>query len=168
MGLRIPPRNPIGDVCEGVILNVDGKPLFAVTDQPKGEVRARGTFVLRYGIRYLGKPHLSIVPGLIALDYGDMLTGEDAWEFIFHRSNLYPRADVIGYRNDGADEMIPVKFLDLMDTIQLIVYADDTATQPLAQPVAVIAEPDQPLPERLRAHIPIFATIAAWQGHQHD
>jgi len=52
-----------------------------------------GTFTIRYGLRFLGKPHLSIVPGLVALDYGDMLVGAEAWEFITRRSNLHPRAE---------------------------------------------------------------------------
>ena len=65
--------------------------------------------IVRYGVRFLGKPHLSVVPGLVAIDYGEMLIGEEAWIFLTKRSNLYPRAEVFGYRNDGHDDMITVK-----------------------------------------------------------
>ena len=64
---------------------------------------------MRFGIPYLGKSHLSIVPDLLVLDYGEMLVGDIAWEFLMKSSHLFPRSDVLGYRNDGADEMAGVQ-----------------------------------------------------------
>src|SRR4051812_3774871 len=103
---EIPARQPYGEVFTGAIMTVGTQTVMAPAPFPDVPVLHRGSFVLRYGVEYLGKPQYSIVPGLIALDYGEMLVGEEAWDFLFHRSNLYPRGDVLGYRNDGEDDMI--------------------------------------------------------------
>ena len=113
-----------------------------------------GRFIIRYGVRYLGKAHRAIVPGLIVLDYGDMLTGEPAWDFLLNKSNLHPRAEVFGYRNDGVDDMIVIKHLDLTEPIMVLVYADDTATTPLYTVQAIIAPEDAQLPHRLQTVLP--------------
>ena len=93
---------------------------------------ARGV-VLRYGARLLGKPFLSIVPGLIALERGEMMTGETAWDFLLKRSQLFPRAEVYGYTNEGKDEMKTVKWFDLALPPMVLAYADASATVPLAE-----------------------------------
>src|SRR5688572_2653366 len=105
MTQQLPERSPVSDEFSGVLIEIDGQQLLA-PELPDDEVPflLGGTLLIRYGLRYLEKPHLSIVPGLLALDYGDMLTGEEAWDFIQKRSNLHPRADVFGYRNDGVDD----------------------------------------------------------------
>lgn len=158
----IPERNPIGDALHGAIVRRDEHTFIALAPLPDAETVAHGEFVVRYGARYLGKPHISVVPGLIALDYGEMLTGEEAWEFLLKKSNLHPRADVVGYRNDGTDEMIVVKWLDLALTPEVLVYEDASATVPLARPLAIIAPDDADLsaiPDRTREYLPRFATI---------
>ncbi|HEX2619120.1 MAG TPA: hypothetical protein VHL11_03205, partial [Phototrophicaceae bacterium] len=70
----IPERDPIGDPFSGVVLETHGKTLLALHPLSDTTLLHRGDFVIRYGVRYLGKPHLSLVPGLLALDYGEMLT----------------------------------------------------------------------------------------------
>lgn len=168
----IPERAPIGDPFTGrVLLAPTGQHLLATdtTDVPAGvQPVHQGMFVVRYGVRYLGKPHLSLVPGLLALDYGDMLTGEEAWHFLLKKSNLHPRADVVGYRNDGADEMLSVKWLDLAIPVEPLVYADASATVPLAHPVALIAPAEAlpTLPPRLLEYLPHYGSLAAWQAAQ--
>jgi len=163
MAPRIPPRQPIGDPCAGVIVQVAEQHIFSTTALPDAQTVQAGTFMLRYGIRYLEKPFMSIVPGLVALDYGQHLNGEEAWTFLLKHSNLHPRADVLGYRNDGTDEMVVLKKLDLMQPLALLVYADAAATQPLAECEAVIAPADNDLPERLLAYIPRYDTLADWR-----
>lgn len=163
---RIPQRQPIGDAFTGCVLTCDGAHLLADAPYSGADVLASGAFVVRYGARYLGKPHLSIVPGIIALDYGDMLTGDDAWTFLYKRSNLHPRADVVGYRNDGSDEMINVKYLDLALTPEVLVYADESATAPLARPAALIAAADVAIPARLLDYLPRFTSLEVWRQQQ--
>jgi hypothetical protein len=159
----IPERNPVHDLFAGSLLRVDSAYLLTVTPHSGAILIAQGSFVVRYAIPFLGKPHLSIVPGLVALDYGEILAGEDAWEFLLKRSNLHPRADVIGYRNDGQDEMIVVKKLDLAQPVDVLVYIDERATLPLASVKALIAPENAAIPARLLEYLPRYNSLAEWQ-----
>lgn len=172
----IPPREPVADSFTGSAISITttdtttGKttPRQAVTTLPVAETDAQvivsGGLIARYGVRLLGKPHLSIVPGLLALDYGDMLTGEAAWAFLLKNSNLYPRAEVVGYRDDGSDDMIAVKWLDLALTPQVLIYADEAATRPAARPEVLIAPADAVVPARLSEYLPRYESLAAWRN----
>jgi hypothetical protein len=168
--IRIPERQPIGDPVTAAVIRVNAAEVLAAVAASDVEVVFQDAMVVRYGVRYLGKPHLSIVPGLIALDYGEMLTGEDAWEFLTRRSNLYPRAEVFGYRNDGRDEIITVKNLDLALPFEVLVYENSTATVPVARPVALIADETERevFPPRLLEYLPRYPSVAAWLAATRD
>jgi hypothetical protein len=163
---KIPPRNPIGDEFEGVLLQVDDKYLLSTAPLANATVVHEGKFIVRYGVAYLGKPHISIVPALLALDYGEFLTGENAWHFLMHKSNLHPRADVVGYRNDSEDDMVVVKSLDLMYPLHILVYADEDAKKPLAQVAAVVTTTPEKLAERINQYAPVYPSIEVWQKAQ--
>jgi len=158
----IPERVPIGDSFTGVVIQANNQKALAFTPQPQTEAIMSGTFVVRYGIRYLEKPFLSIVPGLVALDYGDLLTGEDAWEFLTKRSNLHPRADVFGYRNDGQDEMMVVKRLDFGQPVDVLVYPDNKATMPTALVTALIAADAAGIVQRILEYLPRYNSVSEW------
>jgi hypothetical protein len=162
-GRTIPEQQPVSDVFTGAVLRVGE--VYLLTPNPKqGEqVAVSGVFVVRYGVRFLGRPHLSLVPGLVALDYGDMLTGEEAWTFILRRSNLHPRSDVLGRRSDGEEDMVPVKQFDLSLPPDVLVYASPDAVLPVAHPVALIADSPEGLPARLIEYLPLYSSIAEWQ-----
>ncbi len=164
MSGNIPERQPIGDLFTGVILQYGTEQLLASAPQPNIEITFSGTFVVRYGIRFLGKPHQSIVPGLVVLDYGDMLTGEEAWEFLLKRSNLHPRAEVVGYRNDGNEDMVFLRTLDFAVQPQVLIYVDESANKPLANPTALITQATDSLPARLPAYLPLYSTFSDWQA----
>jgi len=123
--------------------------------------------MLRYAARLLGKSFRSIVPALVAIDYGDFLTGEDAWEFILKRSNLYPRADVVGYRNDGVDDMIVVKKLDLALKPMVLAYAQEDDSRPMAEAVACIGA-ESAFPQRVTAFLPRFDSFEDFLSAQAD
>lgn len=159
----IPDRAPLGDVVDGFALRVERGDLLALEPLPGATVIASGALVVRYGVRFLGKPLLSIVPGLVALEYGEMLTGEAAWTFLLRQSNLHPRAEVFGYRSDGRDDQMLVRSLDLALTPDVLVYADAAATVPVARPQAVIAPASAILPDRLIQALPRFETLADWE-----
>lgn len=159
----IPPRHPIADTFEGVALRANETDFVSAGVVGGAEVIAQGRFVVRYGLRILGKHWLSIVPGLVAVDYGTFLTGEEAWDFLLKRSNLYPRAEVFGYRDNGVEDQMWVRQLDIAPPPQVLLYADASATKPLAKPAAWIGAPAEALPERMRAYLPIFATVADWR-----
>jgi hypothetical protein len=167
----IPPRQPIHDSVQGSVVRLGDAELLVVAEMDaavNAEALLNGTLIVRYGVRYLGKPHLSIVPGLLALDYGEFMTGESAWEFLLHRSNLYPRAEVFGYRNDGADESLFIRQLDLALAPEVLVYEDKQATAPTARPLVLIAPDSAILPERLRASLPQYAALADYLKATHD
>ena len=131
----------------------DAARYFLALNPPDGaEIVARGV-VIRYGARLLGKPFLSIVPGLIALERGEMMTGETAWEFLLKRSQLFPRAEVYGYTNEGKDEMKTVKWFDLALPPMVLAYADESATVPLAE-VSALAGAAGDFPARVVEYLP--------------
>lgn len=163
----IPERDPLGDPFAGLVLQYASAQALALSPISGAEVVAQGNFVVRYGVRFLGKPHLSIVPGLVALDYGDFLTSEAGWEFLLQHSNLHPRADVVGYRNDGVDDMIVVKQLDIMAPIDVLVYADAVATKPMAHPTAVIGAAEG-VPSRLLMYLTHYPTLSEWKAALND
>ena len=162
----IPERQPIADTFTGVVLRVDQTHLLAQTPQSGTEVVASGDLVVRYGVQYLDKPHLAIVPGLVALDYGEIITGEEAWGFLLYRSNLHPRADVVGYRNDGSDEMVVVKLLDPVAPVHMLIYSDTKAVQPIARVSALIADDTANIAPRLLEYLPRFESLEAWQHRE--
>lgn len=162
--VSIPERAPISDSFTGLVLQYGTAQALALTPQPGAEILASGDFVIRYGVRFLGKLHQSIVPGLLVLDYGDMLTGEDAWEFLFKRSNLHPRAEIVGYRNDGSDDMVFLRTLDFAVNPAVLAYPNLEATKPLAHPTALIATVTDNLPSRLLEYLPIYASLDEWQN----
>lgn len=162
---RIPERKPIGDPFDGFLLALDGAHLLALDALAGATVVHHGALVIRYGARVMGKP-FSIVPAILALDYGDMLTGEDAWHFLYHKSHMHPRADVVGYRNDGVDEMLNVKYFDLALTPEVLAYADALATTPLASVSALIAPDAVTVTPRLLDYLPRYDTLEAWRAAQ--
>ncbi|MBA3874820.1 MAG: hypothetical protein H0X30_37300, partial [Anaerolineae bacterium] len=68
MAGTVPEQNPIGDSFTGMILQIDEAQVLSTVDSSVGQVIATGTFIIRYGLRFLGKLHISIVPGLVVLD----------------------------------------------------------------------------------------------------
>lgn len=160
---EIPERQPVADYFRGLILQAGDRAVLARQPVEDAEVLFSGDVIIRYSLVYLERPHLSIVPGLVALDYGEMLAGEDALDFLLHRSNLYPRADVLGYRHDGEDDMIVVKKLDLARPVRVLAYETPEAIVPLAEIDALIAVSSDGLPERLRDHLPVYPSLTAWQ-----
>ncbi|MBK8136411.1 MAG: hypothetical protein IPK52_11320 [Chloroflexi bacterium] len=135
----IPSRVPVGDPFPGMLSLLGGRFVLSASPLLGADIVAQG-IVLRYGARLLEKPFVSIVPGLIALERGEMMTGDAAWDFLLRRSNLYPRAEVYGFRDDGKDDMLTVKRLDLAIAPKVLAYTDASATVPLAEVVALIGE----------------------------
>ncbi len=157
----IPPRQPIEDQFSGKVIAV-GTQTAVATEEVSANVTARGSFVIRYGVRFMGKPHIAIVPGLVAVDYGQILNGEAAWNFLIKRSNLYPRAEVFGVRNDGKDDMVYVKNLDFALPVAVLVYADAEAATPICNPDALITTLPDTIPERLKMYLPLFGNTEEW------
>ncbi len=164
MAGAIPEREPIGDVCTGAVIQVGDAQVLTTFEPTAEQVIASGTFVVRYGLRFLGKLHISIVPGLVVLDRGEMITGQEAWDFLLKNSNLYPRSEVFGYKNDGADEMMLIRNLDMAIPPEVLVYADTNSTKPVAKPSALITTDTSGISERLLQYLPHYPSLAHWQA----
>ncbi len=166
---NIPQRKPIGDTFSGLILQAGDDYLLAAAAQADAAIAHRGEFIVRYGIGYLDRP-LSIVPALVVVDYGDAFVGQAMWDFLLKRSNLYPRADVIGYQSDGKDEMTVLKKLDIMRPFDVLIYSNSEATAPLLRAKGFIGdEADyQQLPDRLRQYLGRYENIATWQANYRE
>jgi hypothetical protein len=160
----IPEQNPIGDSFTGSIIQIGEAQALTTFDTAENEAIATGAFVVRYGLRFLGKLHVSIVPGLVVLDYGEILTGEEAWDFLLKNSNLYPRSEVFGYKNDGKDDTALIRTLDMAIAPEVLVYRDGKSTKPIAKPTALIAPNTNGLSDRLLSSLSHYASLADWQA----
>lgn len=158
-------RQPISEQVNGTVTKVDGRALLSTAEMTEGEAVARGDLILRYGITYMGKPHLSIVPHLVVADYGELINGEEAWTFLMTSAHLYPRADVCGFLHDGRDELVALKQLDFDHPFDVFVYRHIGEDLPLAKLSALIADESAPFPERLLKHLPRFKSLDVWRQH---
>ncbi|MCY3979404.1 MAG: hypothetical protein OXG23_15005 [Chloroflexi bacterium] len=156
-------RQPIADQLTGVVTEFDGKALLSSAELPDGAAIARGELTIRYGITYLGKPNMSIVPDLVVADYGELLIGEAAWTFLMESAHLYPRADVCGLRNDGVEDMVAVKQLDIDYPYAVFVYGQPEDERPFAALSALIDADSASYPERILRRLPRFGSVSSWR-----
>jgi hypothetical protein len=121
-----------------------------------GNLLANGLLTLRYAIPYLGKSHLSIIPAHLIAERGGELNGWQAWDFIYQRFELHPRAEVFGVRSDGTTDQCFLRILDIGEPIRIYAYEHAHSAHPLAQVTKVIAaETDRAgIPERLSLYLP--------------
>lgn len=159
-------RLPISERIAGVVTQVDGQALLSPAELTEGAALVRGELTIRYGITYLGKPHLSIVPDLVVADYGELLKGEAAWDFLMTSAHLYPRADVCGFRGDGVEDMAALKQLDFDYPYDVLVYRQPQDNQPLAKLSALIDADPGPYPARLLGRLPRFDSVSAWRRNE--
>ena len=164
MAAAIPERQPLGDIFKGSLIQIGDTALLSSSVESTSDTIAAGEFIIRYGVRFLGKLHISIVPGLLILDYGEILTGEEAWEFLHKQSNRFPRSEVVGYRNDGTDDMALIRTLDLAVPPEVLVYDSPSTPRPIAKPVALISASTESISPRLLTYLPHYPTLADWQA----
>lgn len=160
-----PERQPISDQISAVVTRLDGCWLLSNSELGRGETLAQGGLTLRYGITYLGKPQLSIVPDLVVADYGEFLVGEAMWQFLMGSAHRYPRADACGLDRDGNEEMVVLKQLDFDYPYDVFVYRNESDQRPLARLSALIASDITHFPPRLLLHLPHFDSLDAWRAH---
>lgn len=158
-------REPISERVSAVVTRVDDSSLLSCGCLEAGEVLAQGDLSLRYGITYIGKPQLSIVPDLVVADYGEMLVGEAMWQFLMKSAHLYPRADACGRSKDGVEEMVVLKQLDFDYPYDVFVYRMDSDRKPLTRLSALIASEKTQFPRRLLAHLPRFDSLNDWRAY---
>lgn len=161
----LPERQPITDQISAIVTRIDDCALLSGACLESGEVIAHGELTLRYGITFLGKPQVSIVPDLVVADYGELLVGERMWQFLMNKAHLYPRADAFGLNRDGSEEMVALKQLDFDYPYDVFVYLQDGDRKPLARLSALIDSDPTPYPHRLLTQLPRFESGDAWRAH---
>lgn len=158
----IPKPHPVGDVFSGALLQYATAHFLAPHPIEGTTHLETGAFMVRYGIPYLEKPHMAIVPGLVVADYGEMLTDDAMWDFIHKRGNAYPRADVVGYLLNGEEEMVVLKKLDIGQLYRVLVYGDEATTSPITAVDALIAPQVDDVSARLLDYLPHYPTLGDW------
>lgn len=161
---NLPERSAISDALRCALVGYAGAIAITDADFDSEGVVYRGDVFVRYGLQYLGKPQYCLVPDLVVLDYGEGFAGEEAWDFLLHRSNLYPRADVFGFRNDGVDDMTVVKKLDLAIPPDLLLYTEADIRLPVGRTRAFIGKNTNHLPQRLRLYCQVYEHVEAWRA----
>ena len=162
-------RLAISDRLDGRLVLLDGIPLLTTQPDPPGEVLAAGPLLLRYGLVCLETPQHCLVPELMVMEYGEQLNGEAAWDFLLRHSNLHPRAEVFGRRDDGCEDQLRVSRLDLAQAPRVLVWpqAAADALQPLARVTDIVCSEPDSLPDRPRQYLSLHATFADWQDDRH-
>ena len=159
-------RQAVSDHLEGSVTRLDGVALLTTLTPVPGELLASGPLLLRYGIVCLETPQLCIVPELVVLEYGEQLSGEEAWDFLLHHSNLHPRAEAHGFRDDGIEDQLRVSRLDLAQAPRVLVWRHDDAadSRPCACPQVLISNDPVALPPRLRQYLPCYSSFIDWRN----
>lgn len=148
-----------------MVTRIDDSSLLSQRSLEAGEKLAQGDLTLRYGITYLGKPHISIVPDLVVSDYGEMLVGEAMWQFLMQSAHLYPRADACGRDKDGDEAVVVLKQLDFDYPYDVFVYLKNSDRKPLTRLSALISGEQTDFPQRLLAHLPRCDSLNVWRAH---
>ncbi len=162
----LPQREAISDLLSGTVSRFGRSFFLSSAAPPQAQLVLQGEITLRYAIPYLFKPEWSIVPDLVVLDYGETMTGELAWDFLMKSSHLFPRSDLLGYRNDGVDEMVPLKQLDFDSPYDVFAYRMPGDQKPAAKLSALIASESSAFPERLLRHLPRFPSLEDWLSRE--
>jgi hypothetical protein len=118
-----------------------------------------GKVILRYALEFLQSPH-ALVVGYFETENGAVKTGRAAWDFIQAKWQLYPRADVVGVRSDGATYSGWLKDLDLGETPRILVYPDVETHLPLGTLAFLHAPAEASLPDLLakyRTDLPTYS-----------
>ena len=121
------PRQTVEDPFHGHVLRLADVTLLSTPGDSAVETLASGPLLLRYGLVCLETPQLCLVPELVVMEYGELLSGEAAWDFLLHHSNLHPRAEVLGLRDDGVEDQLRVSRLDLAQTPRVLVWPAESA-----------------------------------------
>ncbi len=156
-------RQPIADCISGALVRINGDVFLAQEATDAVELMFAGDFVVRYGITYLGRPTVSIVPELVVADYGELLAGDQAWSFLMESAHLYPRADVCGRRSDGEEDMVALKQLDFDHPYHVFAYRLVDDRIPVAKICAILGNEHSVWPERLLRHLRCYDSVNDWR-----
>jgi len=107
---------------------------------------------LRYAIP-LTRGTRMIVPGYFETENGAIRTGRGAWDFLWAKFMLYPRAEIVGMQADGESSHLLVRDVDFSEGVQVLAYPDEKTTESLGIVTSLLHEPDADLPELLAKYL---------------
>lgn len=165
----IPEPEYITETVEGAVFDLPGGAVLVVGAVPEAlasrPARARGTLILRYGIPMNSPVAEPVIPGLMVGERGGALVGREAWEFMMNRFQMFPRADVVGFRPGGAEAQVFLRELDFGAQVRVYVFESTEARKALAEVTALFRGEGVPeLPEMLTRHLPTLPDAARLLG----
>jgi hypothetical protein len=96
-----------------------------------------------------------VIPGLFFSEKGAALTGREAWDYMQHRFQMHPRADVVGLHANGTLAQVFLRELDWGAAIRVFVYDSVETRAPHAELKRLVIGPNAPpLPELLSRYLP--------------
>lgn len=119
------------------------------TPPPGSVILLQGAITLRYGIELLKTPLYQIIPGYLETENGAVKTGRAAWDFLWAKWQLYPRADIIGVRSDGKPLHVWLRDLDPGEGVKILAYPHPDTPAALGVVAQVAAPAGAELPELL-------------------
>lgn len=153
----------------------DGPAVLLVTDGAPCPLRGAllaGEIALRYGLAMLYEPGYLLV-GWVHDDFRREYEGEAAFDFMLHRGDRFPRADVLGQRvSTGAREEMFLKQFDLARGVFAFAAAPAGQARPVllgaavwldaaADAVTPLGEGDERTPALLARAVPCVAAPPA-------
>jgi len=121
---------------------------------PSAQPLHTDSLTLRYGVELLKTPLYQMIPGYFETENGAIKTGRAAWDFLWAKWQLYPRADVIGMRSDGKPLHVWLRDLDWGAGVLVLAYPHPQAETALGVVRRLLAPPQAALPELLAQYLP--------------
>ncbi|MBX3083158.1 MAG: hypothetical protein KF716_16115 [Anaerolineae bacterium] len=156
---KIPEPEYIHEIIEGSVYELPEATTLVVgqatADLASYAPRIAGTVVLRYGLSLQTPSTNAIIPGLFVSEKGVALVGREAWDFMLAHFQLYPRADVVGFRvSNGAPLQVFLRELDFGTPIRVFAYESVDISLPPAEITQVrFGDAAAELPELLTKYI---------------
>jgi hypothetical protein len=159
---QIPDPVYVTEKVAGHVIDLGTKKLLVIgaipSDLANYPALISGEIVIRYGIGTFVPMGDAVIPGLFAAEYGGMLVGREAWDYIQKNFQMHPRADVVGILLNGQKTQKFLRELDFGIPVRVFVYRNESETIPLTElsNLYVGAQSETvELPELLRMYLPL-------------
>lgn len=162
---RIPPPEYVHESVDGAVYGLPVGDVLVIGQPPAPLANAApitaGLLVVRYGIPFNTPSTDVLVPGLFVSERGYPMVGREAWDFMAEKFQLYPRAEIVGFRLDGANAQVFLRELDWGAPVRVLIYGSTEQRTPTAAPKAMyVGEGAAPLPELLARYRPPALNLA--------
>jgi hypothetical protein len=119
----------------------------------------KGPLVIRFGLSFNQPSAKALLPGLLVSERGAVIVGRAAWDFMFKKFQLFPRADVIGMTPQGKAEQVFLRELDFGAPVRMFAYPSVEDNQPIAELKWLIAPTEVSWPDLVIRYLPIHQVL---------